>query len=70
LLPDLAGDIGVALIARGFQPARGQAERYKHLKLYHEVTLAAPDKSYSVDLHWQLAPPYARAFGLMCARCG
>jgi hypothetical protein len=51
------------LIARGFQPARGQAERYKHLDLDHEVTLTAPDESYSVDLHWQLAPPYARVFG-------
>jgi Uncharacterised nucleotidyltransferase len=51
------------LIARGFQPSRGQAERYKHLKLDHEVTLTAPDNSYSVDLHWQLAPPYARLFG-------
>jgi hypothetical protein len=51
------------LIAGGFQPARGQAERYKHLNLDHEVTLTAPDESYSVDLHWQLAPPYARVFG-------
>jgi hypothetical protein len=51
------------LIALGFQPARGQAERYKHLKLYHEVTLTAPDNSYDVDLHWQLTPPYARVYG-------
>jgi len=51
------------LMAGGFQPGRGQAERYKHLKLDHEVTLTAPDNSYSVDLHWQLAPPYARVFG-------
>jgi hypothetical protein len=51
------------LMAGGFQPSRGQAERYKHLKLDHEVTLTAPDNSYSVDLHWQLAPPYARVFG-------
>ena len=51
------------MIALGFQLGRGQAERYKHLKLDHEVTLTAPDNSYSVDLHWQLAPPYARLFG-------
>jgi hypothetical protein len=51
------------LFSRGFRPARGHAERYKHLKLYHEITLQAADESYSVDLHWQLAPPYARVFG-------
>lgn len=33
------------------------------MKLYHEITLAAPDASYAVDLHWQLAPLYARVFG-------
>ena len=51
------------LFSRGFRPARGHTERYKRVKLYHEVTLTSPDKSYSVDLHWQLAPPYARVFG-------
>ena len=51
------------LFSRGFKPVRGHAHRYKNVKLYHEVTLASPDQSYSVDLHWQLAPPYARAFG-------
>ena len=33
------------------------------MKLFHEITLIAPDESYSVDLHWQLAAPYARVFG-------
>jgi hypothetical protein len=59
-------DVAVAvemLFNRGFRPARGHAEKYKDVKLYHEITLAAPDESYTVDLHWQLSPPYARAFG-------
>jgi len=51
------------LFNRGFHPARGHDERYKDVKLYHEITLVAPDESYSLDLHWQLAPPYARVFG-------
>jgi putative nucleotidyltransferase-like protein len=51
------------LFSRGFHPIRGHSERYKNVQLYHEVTLAAPDGSYAVDLHWQLAPPYARVFG-------
>lgn len=51
------------LFSRGFHPIRGHSERYKNVKLYHEITLAAPDASYAVDLHWQLAPPYARVFG-------
>jgi hypothetical protein len=51
------------LFSRGFQPARGHAHRYKNMKLYHEITLVSSDQSFSVDLHWQLAPPYARAFG-------
>lgn len=51
------------LFGRGFHPVRGHADRYKDVELYHEITLAAPDKSYSIDLHWQLAPPYARVFG-------
>jgi hypothetical protein len=51
------------LFRRGFQPARGHAHRYENVKLYHEVTLVSSDQSCSVDLHWQLAPPYARAFG-------
>jgi hypothetical protein len=51
------------LFNRGFHPALGHDERYKDVKLYHEITLMAPDESYSLDLHWQLAPPYARVFG-------
>ena len=51
------------LFGRGFHAVRGHSERYKNVKLYHEITLAAPDGSYAVDLHWQLAPPYARVFG-------
>lgn len=51
------------LFGRGFEPARGHADRYKDVKLYHEIALLAPDRSYSVDLHWHLAPPYATGFG-------
>ena len=51
------------LFSDGLNPARGHAERHKDVKLFHEITLIAADKSYSVDLHWQLAPPYARVFG-------
>ena len=51
------------LFSRGFHPIRGHSERYKNVQLYHEVALAAPDGSFAVDLHWQLAPPYARVFG-------
>ena len=47
----------------GLIPAIGHAERHQDVKLFHEITLLAPDKSYSVDLHWQLAPPYAHVFG-------
>jgi hypothetical protein len=60
------GDVSraVELFSRcGFSPAPGHSERSQHVKLYHEVTWSAPDGSYSVDLHWQLAPPYARIFG-------
>jgi len=51
------------LFSRGFQPAMDHGERYKDVKLYHEITLQSPDESYSVDLHWQLAPPFASTFG-------
>src|ERR1700676_4639763 len=51
------------LFNQGFHPARGHAGRHQNVKLYHEIPLAAPDKSYGVDLHWKLAPPYAHAFG-------
>ncbi len=59
------------LFSRGFHPIRGHSERYKNVKLYHEITLAAPDASYAVDLHWQLAPRRTPASSVpMCARCG
>jgi hypothetical protein len=51
------------LFDRGYQPAKGHAERHKDVKRYHEITLTAPDNSHAVDLHWQLAPPYAQVFG-------
>jgi hypothetical protein len=51
------------LFSVGLNPAGGHAERHLDVKLFHEITLIAADKSYSVDLHWQLAPPYARVFG-------
>jgi hypothetical protein len=51
------------LFNRGYQPARGHDERHKDVKRYHEITLTAPDNSHAVDLHWQLAPPYAQVFG-------
>ena len=59
-------DVSIAvemLFNRGFRPARGHAEKYKNVNLYHEITMAAPNESYAVDLHWQLAPSYARAYG-------
>jgi len=51
------------LFSNGLNPSRGHAGRHKDVKLFHEITLVAADKSYSVDLHWQLAPPYACVFG-------
>jgi len=51
------------LFSNGLNPARGHAGRHKDVMLFHEITLLAADKSYSVDLHWHLAPPYARVFG-------
>src|ERR1700719_4237935 len=51
------------LFNRGFHPARGHAGRHQNVKLYHEISMTAPDKSYGVDLHWKLAPPYAHVFG-------
>ncbi len=59
---DITRAVGV-MLGRGFVPVEDHARRPTEPSLYHEITLDAPDKSYSVDLHWQLAPPYARAFG-------
>src|SRR5579864_1453649 len=51
------------LRALGFRPIEGLSQRHKNVHRYHEITLEAPDNSYNVDLHWHLAPPYARVFG-------
>jgi hypothetical protein len=39
-------------------------ENPKYVARHHEIPLRAPDKSYFVDLHWQLAAHQARAFRL------
>jgi hypothetical protein len=36
----------------------------RNLARHQEVTLQAPDKTYFVDLHWQLAPNHARTFSI------
>jgi hypothetical protein len=51
------------MVGCGFQPILDHGQRYKDVEQFHEVTFAAQDNSYNVDLHWQLAPPYARVFG-------
>jgi hypothetical protein len=45
-----------------WNPCRPENPRY--IARYHEIALRAPDKSYFVDLHWQLADHEARAFRL------
>jgi Uncharacterised nucleotidyltransferase len=39
-------------------------ENPRYVARHHEIPLRAPDKSYFVDLHWQLAAYEARAFRL------
>jgi hypothetical protein len=48
----------------GFQfvPYSIRAENPKHLTKYHVVALEAPDHTFFVDLHWQLANGDGRAF--------
>lgn len=41
-----------------------QLENPRYVARHHEIALRAPDKSYFVDLHWQLAGHEARAFRL------
>ena len=60
---DQVGRAVEMLLAQGFEPVRGHTGRHKSVDRYHEVTLQAPGGSYTVDLHWQLAPPYASRFG-------
>jgi hypothetical protein len=52
------------LVRRGFKiaPYSCRPDNPKEISRSHEITLAAPDKSYFVDLHWRLAPEQARAF--------
>jgi hypothetical protein len=45
-----------------WNPCRPENPRY--VARHHEIALRAPDKSYFVDLHWQLAAHEARAFRL------
>jgi hypothetical protein len=60
---DLPKTMGV-LIHRGFDlaPHSCQPDNPKDVSRSHEATLAAPDKTYFIDLHWRLAPEQARAF--------
>jgi len=58
------------MIGSGFQT---DADSYQptnpgYLERYHAITLEAPDKSYNVDVHWQLARDHARDFGPDIAR--
>jgi hypothetical protein len=52
------------LVRRGFKmaPDSCRPDNPKEISRSHEITLAAPDKSYFVDLHWRLAPKQPRAF--------
>src|SRR3984885_13430566 len=52
------------LVGRGFEiaPYSCRPRNPKEVSRSHEVTLAAPDQSYFVDLHWRLAPEQAGAF--------
>jgi hypothetical protein len=52
------------LIRHGFQlaPESCRPDQPKEISRTHEVTLAAPDKSYFVDLHWRLATEREGAF--------
>jgi hypothetical protein len=59
--------VAVDLLTRcGFEIAQysPRPKGPRNLARHHEVTLQAPDKTYFVDLHWQLAPNHARAFSL------
>jgi hypothetical protein len=52
------------LLRRSFQfaPESCRPDNPKDISRSHEVTLAAPDKSYFVDLHWRLASEEVRGF--------
>jgi hypothetical protein len=52
------------LMQRGFDlaPYSCQPDNPKDVSHSHETTLAAPDKTYFIDLHWRLAPEQAQAF--------
>jgi hypothetical protein len=54
------------LTRRGFRLAQYSylPNNSRNFARQHEVTLQAPNKTYFVDLHWQLAPDHARAFSL------
>jgi len=45
-----------------FVPHDIRPDNPKHIAKYHVVTLRAPDNTFFVDLHWQLANDDARAF--------
>ena len=52
------------LLLRGFKIATGSCrpDNGKDVSRNHEVTLAAPDKSYFIDIHWRLASERAGVF--------
>jgi hypothetical protein len=52
------------LLGRGFRiaPESCAPDNPRKVSRSHEVTLAAPDKSYFVDLHWRLASEQEGAF--------
>jgi len=53
---------GFEIAADWWNPSRPEDPRY--VARYHEIAFRAPDRSYFVDLHWQLAPHQAQAFRL------
>jgi hypothetical protein len=60
---DLRGALDL-LVRRGFEITADSCrpDDPREVARSHEVTLAAPGKSYFVDLHWRLAPKQPRAF--------
>jgi hypothetical protein len=58
----LMTEFGFEVTPDYWNPCR--SENPKYVAQFHEIALRSPDKSYFVDLHWQLAAHEARAFRL------
>jgi hypothetical protein len=59
---DLMTRCGFEIAPESWNPC--QPENLRYVEHFHEIMLRAPDRSFFVDLHWQLAPDQARAFRL------